>query len=413
MNGRWQWIVLGGCVLMFMVMAGGSATAVSAPQGERLTAVPLVTELERPVAVVGLLDGRLFYPRKARPHSHFAARRHTLSRPLSGRLWRQVNSTTLERGLLGLAFSPEYASDGRFYVNYTNLDGDTVVSRFAVDPTEANQALPDSEEMILFIDQPHESHNGGGLLFGPNDGYLYVAVGDGGFVGDPENHAQNTTDLLGTLLRIDVNPQATPAPDCDPAGLYTIPADNPFVDGPGGDCDEIWVYGLRNPWTYTIDPLSNDLFIGDVGQFEYEEIDYVPGGAGGPLGGANFGWRCYEGNHPYNLDGCAEAAAYQFPIYEYAHPFGCTAVSGRVYRGNWMPDLQGVYLFTDLCHSQIQTLQPDDQQEWQVQTLLTMNERLVNFGTDAAGELLVVGYDSGTVYRLEPAPHTRNSCRFC
>lgn len=417
MQGRWKLSVMLGCGLLLigiMVRQAASkpmgtavGTAVQIPQADRLTAVPIATNLENPVGVTlaEAADGRLFIIEKPGRIRILQPDGTLLPEPFLA-IEDRVISNTLEQGLLGLAFSPDYANDGLFYVNYTNLDGDTVVARFAVDPLQPNQALADSEERILFIDQPHEWHNGGGLLFGPHDGYLYIGVGDGGFVGDPDNHAQNTTDLLGSILRIDVNPQAIPAPDCDAAGLYRIPADNPLVDGQGGDCDEIWVYGLRNPWTFTIDPETNDLYIGDVGQFAYEEINHVPSGAGG----LNFGWRCYEGNHPYNLDGCGEPASYEFPVYEYAHAAGgCTAVSGRVYHGSTMPDLQGVYLFTDLCQGQIQTLRSDGQQEWQAETLLTLaSERLVNFGTDEAGELLVVAYDSGIVYRLEPAPHTRN-----
>jgi len=395
-------------VLVWQAASSSPLTAVQIPQADRLTAVPLVTDLDRPVAAVGagLADGRLFILEKAGRIRIWQPDGGLFAQPFLD-IEAEVNSMGLEQGMLGLAFSPNYASDGSFYVNYTNLDGDTVVSRFSVDPANPNQAQPESEETILFIDQPGAEHNGGTLLFGPNDGYLYISVGDGMFgvpSGDPDNHAQNTADLLGTLLRIDVNPQTTPAPDCDPAGSYSIPADNPLVDGPGGACDEIWVYGLRNPWTFTLDPASNDLYIGDVGQFAYEEIDYVPGGSGG----ANFGWRCYEGYEPYNLDGCADPTGYTFPIYAYGHPYGCTAVSGRVYHGQWMPDLQGVYLFTDLCDGQIRSLRPNGQGGWQAEILLTTGERPVNFGVDEAGELLLVAYDSGIVYRLDPAPNTRN-----
>jgi hypothetical protein len=212
-----------------------------------------------------------------------------------------------EQGLLGLAFHPDYVNNGLFFVNYINLDGDTHLSRFQVSDGYPNLADLDSEVVVLFIDQPTIIHNGGGLAFGP-DGYLYASLGDGGWLNDPENQAQNKQLLLGKILRLDVSTGNT-------APFYTVPADNPFVNEPG-PADEIWALGFRNPWRITFDSQTGDLFIGDVGNFYQEEIDFQE--AGDP-GGNNYGWRCYEGNVPFIQTGCGPASQYTFPIHADRH----------------------------------------------------------------------------------------------
>jgi glucose/arabinose dehydrogenase len=233
-----------------------------------------------------------------------------------------------EQGLLGIAFSP----DGRsLYVNYTDVDGDTRVVAYAMGRRTAE---PDTRRELLFVDQPYANHNGGDLVFGP-DGYLYVGLGDGGSAGDPQGHAQSLESLLGKMLRID------PRPDRDRA--YSIPPDNPFVDRDGARA-EIWAYGLRNPWRYSFDRATGDLWIGDVGQNAWEEIDRLP--AGTPPG-ANLGWNLVEGSRRFTGDPPNGAVA---PVYEYPHASGaCTVIGGVVYRGDEIPDLVGAYLFADLC----------------------------------------------------------------
>ncbi|HUF38717.1 MAG TPA: PQQ-dependent sugar dehydrogenase, partial [Anaerolineales bacterium] len=268
----------------------------------------------------------------------------------------RVLSTGSEQGLLGLAFHPEYANNGYFYVYYTrngtsSQDGDLVISRFSV-TADPDVADPDSELILLIIEHSQFSnHNGGNLEFG-SDGYLYIATGDGGSGGDPDDNGQRLTTLLGKMLRIDVDlgsGGALPPDNCSIDGAnYEIPNSNPFVDGTGGDCDEIWAWGLRNPWRFAFDPLNGDLFIGDVGQSNWEEIDYQP--ASSP-GGENYGWRCYEGNEPFNTTGCGPIGDYTFPIHVYPHSgtSHCSVTGGEIYRGALYPELYGHYLYADYC----------------------------------------------------------------
>lgn len=237
-----------------------------------------------------------------------------------------------EMGLLGLAFHPQFSSNGYFYVNYTaNNPRRTVISRFRVPPTNPDSADKNSELILMTFNQPYSNHNGGCLAFGP-DGYLYIATGDGGSAGDPQNNAQNLTNLLGKILRIDVNNRQAPL-------NYAIPADNPFANSPDPNIKkEIYAYGLRNPWRFSFDQVTNKLWCADVGQYDWEEIDIIENGG-------NYGWRCYEGNHPYNLSGCS--GSYIFPIYEYSHIEGISITGGYVYRGNQFPELTGKYIYGD------------------------------------------------------------------
>lgn len=291
-----------------------------------------------------------------------------------------------EKGLLGLAFHPDYQTNGLFYVNYSNPDGDTHVSEFSVSESDPDLANPDSERILLTIDQPYSNHNGGEIRFGP-DGYLYIATGDGGSAGDPENRAQDMTTLLGKILRIDVNG--------DP---YGIPPQNPFVDDPQAS-DEIWASGMRNPWRFSFDRETGDLWIADVGQNEYEEVNFEPAGSDG---GLNYGWRCYEGNHEYNTDDCQNQGTYTFPVHEYSHSEtgGCSVTGGFVYRGDEYPNMQGHYFFTDYCNDKIWTLY-DDNGNWETtfQGQFSGNN-FATFGEDAAGELYVAGLSTGTIYKI-------------
>ncbi len=263
-----------------------SASSAGVPVPPELELVPVATGLATPVVVTNAGDGsnRLFIVEKA-GRIRIVENGTLLATPFLD-IDPVVNSSGNEQGLLGLAFHPNYEGLGYFYVNYTDGSGDTVVSRFSVTPGDPNIADPGSGFEILSIVQPYSNHNGGQIEFGP-DGYLYIGMGDGGSAGDPDDRAQNLAVLLGKMLRIDID-------NSDPPLAYRIPADNPFVDVAGA-AGEIWAYGLRNPWRFSFDRTTGDLFIGDVGQNLYEEIDFQPASS---TGGENWGWRCYEGEHP-------------------------------------------------------------------------------------------------------------------
>jgi glucose/arabinose dehydrogenase len=318
---------------------------------------------------------------------------------ISGR----VDASDGEEGLLGLSFHPNYATNGFFYVNYTNTTGSrrTRLARFQV-TADPNIADPDSELILLTVDQPFSNHNAGDLHFGP-DGWLYMPLGDGGSGGDPGNRAQNRGLLLGKVVRIDVDAGPGSAADCvgtDGSGNYSIPASNPFVDGPGNTCDEIWALGLRNPWRSSFDRLTGDFYMGDVGQGSQEEVDFQLAGSSG---GENYGWRCFEGNEPFNTNGCGPRSAFTFPIFAYSHANGdCSVIGGYVYRGSLFPALSGRYLLTDFCTGNFWDVIPDGTGGWQTaQHTNLIAFGYVSFGEDANGELYVVHQGSGTLFRLE------------
>ena len=293
-----------------------------------------------------------------------------------------------ERGLLGLAFSPDGA---RLYVSYTNNDGDSRVDEYAMGTGPEGTADPATRREVLALDQPYGNHNGGHILFGP-DGLLYLGYGDGGSAGDPERRGLDPRTLLGKLLRID------PRPSGDRP--YTIPADNPFADGAAA-LPEIWSAGLRNPWRFSFDPANGDLWIGDVGQNAVEEIDLVPFALGGAGRGADFGWSAFEGTDRYNED--QESPNHWPPIYEYRHEDGgCSVTGGVVYRGEAIPALRGAYLFGDYCATGITALVAEDGQLVDAATISDEPGRIVSFGTDGAGEVYVVSI-GGAVSRLDPA----------
>ncbi len=291
-----------------------------------------------------------------------------------------------ERGLLSVAFPPDYAEKGHFYVDYTDANGDTVVARFraSADPDAADAA---SEETVIRIAQPYANHNGGQLAFGP-DGYLYIGMGDGGSGGDPGNRAQNPAVLLGKLLRLDVESGASP---------YAIPPGNPFRNR-AGYRPEIWALGLRNPWRFSFDRGTGDLWIGDVGQNAWEEIDREPAGS---KGGVNFGWNLFEGSHPFEPGpGSPQTVP---PAYEYSHSDGgCVVTGGYVYRGKDIPALAGSYVFADFCLGRLEALRISAGGKPQVVELGPVVENIASFGEDATGELYALSL-SGPVYRLAPA----------
>lgn len=285
----------------------------------------------------------------------------------------RVGSSGNEQGLLGLAFHPRYQENGRFFVNYTDTSGDTVIARFQV-TSDPNLADPNSENPLISFDQPFPNHNGGAMVFGP-DGFLYIGSGDGGAAGDPFSNAQNTGVMLGKILRVDV----------DSAEPYAVPSDNPFGN-------EVWAYGLRNPWRISFDRATGDLYIGDVGQGEWEEIDFLP--AGSP-GGANFGWDHREGAHDYEGGGPEGMID---PVAEYSHPEGgCSVTGGYVYRGS-LPEWNGIYLYGDYCTGMIWGLIQIDG-GWQMQLLFDVDVTITSFGQDQNGEVYLVS-DSGGIYRL-------------
>jgi len=301
-----------------------------------------------------------------------------------------------EQGLLGLAFAPDYDRTGRFYVDYTDLNGDTRVARYEVSAGDRNRADPASGEIILTVTQPFSNHNGGHLEFGP-DGMLYVGLGDGGDSGDPGNRAQADTTLLGKLLRLDVAVAAG----------YAIPPDNPFVQSPA--LDEIWVKGLRNPWTFAFDGATGDLYICDVGQNSIEEIDVQPASS---AGGENYGWRLMEGSECYDPPVDCNDGTLVLPVHEYTHggsPFRCSISGGQVYRGGAIGDVAGQFFFSDFCSNQIWSItwEPGQGvtavQEWtELTTPAGGYGGIASIGRDAAGELYVVDRGDRRIYRLVP-----------
>ncbi len=320
-----------------------------------------------------------------------------------------------ERGLLGLALAPNYASSGRFYVNFTNPAGHTVIARFRRSAGNPQVADPTSRfdlqwpSGLRYIVQPYSNHNGGNLEFGP-DGYLYIGLGDGGSGNDPENRAQNPAELLGKMLRIDVN-----VPDADAAG-YAIPSSNPFVSGgPAGVLREIWSFGLRNPWRYSFDPPARGgtgaLIIADVGQGAWEEIDYEPAGGGG----RNYGWRNREGAHPnvttpapvYNASNLID------PVHEYSHSVGQSITGGLVYRGSALPAAyRGRYFFADYVQGRVWSIALTINGSGEATASSARTDHTAElgavgnisaFGVDASGELYVVSHTNGTIIQIMSA----------
>lgn len=333
-----------------------------------------------------------------------------------------------EQGLLALAFDPNFEDTGYFYVSYTHCSEpntcpftsqqtpnlSTRISRFEIssDPYVAD---PDSELIILEVDQPFGNHNGGDIAFGP-DGFLYIGLGDGGSFNDPRDYSQNLETMLGKMLRISLNPTIGTQPDCDEDGLYTIPNlsghfGNPFIDGPGGNCDEIWSYGLRNPWRFSFDRDTGALFIGDVGQYDWEEVNYQLLNS---EGGENWGWRCYEGNHEKDITDCDDLSQYDFPILEYPHDddgefVGCSVTGGYIYRGAEHPLLNGYYLYADFCSGRFWMALKEVNGEWNPIDIgpLSGISSVSTFGEDCYGELFVADYADGEIYKILPSTGMR------
>ncbi len=349
--------------------------------GAPIALKPIAEDLERPVYVTHAGDGsdRLFVVEKRGTIALLRAGVPAADPFLD--ITALVDAGANERGLLGLAFHPDYAKNGRFFVYYTARNGDNTIARYQVsgDPDHAD---PAGGVVLLAIPDFAANHNGGMLAFGP-DGYLYAGTGDGGGGGDPQENGQNREALLGKLLRLDV----------DGGEPYAIPADNPWASGDGAR-PEVWAFGLRNPWRFSFDRETGDLYIGDVGQNAYEEVSMQR--AGSP-GGENYGWNEMEGAHCFRSGDC-DPASFVLPIAEYGRDGGCTVVGGYVYRGAAFPSLQGAYFFADYCSGKIWSLR-ENGGAWDMEEVLQTNLSISSFGEDQAGELYLVDF-GGTVYQV-------------
>jgi glucose/arabinose dehydrogenase len=400
-------LLCGVCLLLAACFKGGTASGRT--PGLTLSLALVTGGLTKPIGVynAGAGDPRLFVieqPGRIRIVRQGAV----LARPFLD-LTDRVDADGSEKGLLGVAFQPDYAKTGFFFVNYTASAGGvlrTRIARFSV-TADPNIADPSSEKILFTVDQPYANHNAGDLHFGP-DGLLYIPLGDGGSGGDPHNNAQTTSTLLGKIVRIDVETGSGAPPDCTGGGKggYTIPLTNPTIDGPGKSCDEIWAMGLRNPWRSSFDRRSGDLFLADVGQEKWEEIDRH---AVDDPGGQNYGWRCYEGTHAYNTDGCRPSHAFVPPVFEYGHENGnCAVIGGYVYRGNAYPAMVGRYLLADYCSGTFWDLAREGRGSWDATPHTDLGVTTpkpvagyTSFGEDASGELYVTNINTGALYRLE------------
>jgi glucose/arabinose dehydrogenase len=297
-----------------------------------------------------------------------------------------------EQGLLGLVFHPTFTANGRLFVDYTRAsDGAEVVSELTASG-DRSSADPASERVLLVVADPYSNHNGGQLAFGP-DGYLYIAMGDGGSGGDPQGNGQNRQALLGKILRIDVNGAHATGKE------YAIPNGNPYAPGgisPGAGLPEIWAYGLRNPWRFSFDRANGDLYIGDVGQNAWEEVDRQ---AAGSRGGENYGWNAFEGTHCYSA---CSGVSYVPPIAEYSHSVGCSVTGGYVYRGAAQPALKGIYVFSDYCSGALWTV-PAGSGSKTTKTVASTGLNVTSFGESEAGEIYLVDIGGG-LYKVVVSP---------
>lgn len=349
------------------------------PEARGLRLERVITRLSEPVHLAAPPgDDRLFVVEQAGRILIFANGR-LLEQPFLD--IRDRVSSGGERGLLSVAFHPRYRENGRFYVNFTDDNGDTRVERFEVS-ADSNRADATTASLVIRIEQPYSNHNGGHIVFGP-DGMLWIGMGDGGSGGDPKNHGQNRRSLLGKMLRLDVD-RATP---------YAIPRDNPFARG--GGRPEIWSLGLRNPWRFCFDAVENLVYIADVGQNRWEEVNV----ASSKAAGLDYGWKKLEGLRCY--EGGCNPAGTLLPAVVYPHKEGCSVTGGEVYRGTRLPSLVGHYFYADYCNGWIRSFRyadgrATDQRQWRLEEV-----PVSSFGVDGAGELYVVAHD-GNVYRLEP-----------
>lgn len=361
--------------------------AASANSTFSIGADEFITDLKKPVLVTHAGDGsgRLFIVEQA-GRILIAENGRVRETPFLN-IRDKVNSDGSERGLLSVAFHPEYQDNGIFFVNYTaKPDGSTVIERYRVsdDPNVADES---SGQVILQFAQPEPNHNGGMMAFGP-DGYLYIGTGDGGGAGDRHGsigNGQNLDTLLGKILRVDVN-----------TDTYQVPANNPFV-GQANVKPEIWAYGLRNPWRFSFDRSTGDLYIGDVGQASKEEINFQPASSGG---GENYGWRIMEGDECYDAAQNCKRKDLIPPIAVYSHDFGCSVTGGYVYRGQMYPWLVGQYIFADYCTGIVWAASREASGAWNTKQVGKFDDTISSFGQDETGEMYVVGHGNGVIYKL-------------
>ena len=359
--------------------------------GQTIELQLVASGFSRPVDITHAGDDRLFIVEKSGRIQIIDPSGSTLTTPFLD--ISNLVSNGGEQGLLGLAFHPNYEENGYFFVNYTNSGGDTRIVRYSRSDDNPDVADPNSALQILAVSQPASNHNGGGIKFGP-DGYLYIGLGDGGSGGDPWNNSQTPSTLLGKMLRIDIDAEGVP---------YGIPADNPFV---GNDevLDEIWAIGLRNPWRYSFDRLTGDLWIGDVGQNAFEEIDFQPTSS---AGGENYGWRCYEGDDQFDSSPSCNGD-YTFPVHTLPHGFNspyCSVTGGVVYRGSNYPELYGKYLYGDFCDDDLLSIESDGDGGWTAEVLAEFSITYSTFGEDNEGEVYLANYFGGQIYQI-----TVNQC---
>jgi glucose/arabinose dehydrogenase len=364
-------------LLLVAVLVAATASA------DEIALKPVVSGLDRPTSIVNAGDSRLFITNQTGKIVIFDGT-HLLAQPFLD--ISSLISLAEERGLLGLAFSPHYRDDGSFYIDYTNTAGDTTIARYHVSASDPNQADPASAQILFTVAQPYPNHNGGELQFGA-DGYLYIGMGDGGSGGDPQNRAQSLGTLLGKILRIDVANAAT----------YRVPPSNPFVSR-NGALPEIWAYGVRNPWRFSFDRVTGDLWIADVGQDNYEEVDFQRATS---AGGENYGWRLMEGFHCYNpLVSCNDGSL-TLPVLEYSHADGsCSITGGYRYRGSRWPRLYGTYFYGDYCSGKLWAATADTSGGFTSRLLLDTSMQLTTFGEDVNGELYLADYATGTIYTI-------------
>lgn len=364
-----------------------SVLCVVSTANAQLTLTPFVNNVAKVTDITNCGDNRLFIVEQAgriRISDLSGNLNATPYLSITGR----VNDATSEQGLLGLAFSPAYSSDGRFYVNYINNSGNTVISRFHVSASNPDVADSLNEEILFTVTQPYPNHNGGSMHFGP-DGYLYISLGDGGAGGDPGNRAQNKMEMLGKLHRINVNV---------PNG-YSIPGSNPFYGATNAN-PHIWAYGLRNAWRTSFDRITGDQWIADVGQNLWEEVNFQPAAS---TGGENYGWRCYEAFNVYDTVGCLSAGSFVEPEIQYGHFPGCSVTGGYVYRGGQYSNWFGHYFFTDYCTGQIQSLSPSGPGTFTLNSFGTFSGyEYTTFGEDRYGELYI-GKNSTGVLKMTDA----------
>ncbi len=353
-------------------------------QTPQLAATSYISGLVKPIYITNCNDDRLFVVEQD-GRIRIIQNDTLLLNPFMD-INPQVLSTGNEQGLLGLAFHPDFKTNGYFYVNYINNNGNTNISRFSVDPLDSNHALSGSELILMTIPQPYSNHNGGDLRFGP-DGYLYIPLGDGGSANDPQNRAQNPLERLGKSLRIEINH----------GNLYAIPPDNAYVNN-ANYLPEIWATGLRNPWKTCFDQFNGDFWIGDVGQNLWEEINHQSALS---AGAENYGWRCYEASVPFNTTGCQPLNAFTLPVYEYSHTGGnCSVTGGEVYRGGKYTNLFGSYIFTDFCVPSFRLLKKTGTQYSYSTANSWPNAGISCFGQDWKGELYVANLYNGEVRKL-------------